>query len=304
MIDFELHILGCGSASPTTRHLATSQIVKWADKLYMVDCGEGTQVQMRHRRIRFSRLNHIFISHLHGDHCFGLPGLISTFGMLERRADLFIHGPEGVEAYLQPILDRFCKGLPFQVRFNAIDPCRHAPVMEDHSLKVYSIPLKHRLPTCGFLFEEKKREARLIREMVDFYHIPLRLLQGIKRGDDYQTPGGELIPHARLTRPSDPPRRYAYCSDTVFKPDIIPLIRGVDLLYHEATFCEADAARASATGHSTARQAAEMARLAEVGKLVIGHFSSRYKTDDLLKEEAGRVFPGTILASEGLVVPV
>lgn len=264
MVDFQLHILGCGSASPTTRHMATSQIVKWRDKLYMVDCGEGTQVQMRRQQLRFSRLNHIFISHLHGDHCFGLPGMVSTFGMLERRADLFIHAPDGLEAYLQPILDRFCKGLSFQVRFNRIDPFRHALIMEDRSMRVYSIPLKHRLPTCGFLFEEKNEEAP-------------------------QSP---------------PPRRYAYCSDTVFCPDIIPLIQGVDLLYHEATFCEAHKVRAKQTAHSTALQAAEIALRAGAKKLVIGHFSSRYKTEEVFKQEADSLFAGTILACEGQVIPV
>jgi ribonuclease Z len=304
MIEFELHILGCGSASPTTRHLATSQIIKWGDKLYMIDCGEGTQVQMRYRRVRFSRLNHVFISHLHGDHCFGLPGLVSTLGMLGRTGDLFIHGPRGIEEYLQPILNLFCKGLTFKILFNTIDPCKQALIMEDRSLRVYSIPLKHRIPACGFLFEEKEKEARLIREMIDFYQIPVKLRQGIKQGNDYITPDGEVIPNARLTCPADPPRRYAYCSDTSFCPDIVPFIKGVNLLYHEATFTEADVVRARETGHSTAIQAAEIARMAQVGKLVIGHFSSRYKTDHTLKQEADSRFPGTILADEGLVLPV
>jgi ribonuclease Z len=304
MADFELHILGCGSASPTTRHLPTSQIINLRDKLYMIDCGEGAQVQMRHGRIKFSRLNHIFISHLHGDHCFGLPGLISTFGMLEHRGCLVIHGAKEVEEYLQPILDRFCRGLSFDVIFNVINPYDHALIMEDRSLKVYSIPLKHRIPSCGFLFEEKAKEDHLLREIADYYQIPLSLRSGIKQGDDYVTPEGEIISHARLTRPAPPPRRYAYCSDTAFSPDIVPVIKGVDLLYHEATFIEADIARARETAHSTAAQAAGIARMAEVKRLLIGHFSARYDNDDLFKLEADKVFPGTILAREGLVMPV
>jgi ribonuclease Z len=304
MADFELHILGCGSALPTTRHLATSQIINLRDKLYMVDCGEGTQVQMRHARVKFNRLNHIFISHLHGDHCFGLPGLISTFGMLERRSDLFIHGTKDLEDYLQPILNRFCKSFPFDIHFNTINPRNHELIMEDRSMRVYSIPLKHRVPTCGFLFEEKAKEDHLIREMADFYQIPVRLLRGIKQGDDYVTPEGERIPHARLTRPAATPRRYAYCSDTAFLPDIIPLVKGVDLLYHEATFIEADKVRARETAHSTAAQAAEIARQAEVKRLIIGHFSARYDDDNLFKREADTIFPDTILAREGLVVSV
>ena len=155
MADFDVTILGCGSALPTTRHLASSQVVDLRDKLYMIDCGEGTQVQMRHQHIKFSRLNHIFISHLHGDHCFGLPGLVSTLGMLGRLGELVIHGPAAVETFMRPLLDLFCKGLPFEVRFNPIDPTQHQLVMEDRSLKVYSLPLKHRIPCCGYLFAEK-----------------------------------------------------------------------------------------------------------------------------------------------------
>jgi ribonuclease Z len=270
----------------------------------MIDCGEGTQVRMRYGRIKFNRLNHIFISHLHGDHCFGLPGLISTFGMLERRGDLFIHGPKEVEDYLQPILNRFCRGIHFHVIFNAIDPKKHMLIMEDRSVNVYSIPLKHRIPTCGFLFEEKAKEDHLLSEMADFYQIPVSLRRSIKQGCDYITPEGERIPHVRLTRPALPPKRYAYCSDTSFSPDIVPLIKGVDLLYHEATFIEDDIVRARETVHSTAAQAAEIARRADVKKLVIGHFSSRYKDEYIHKLEADKVFPGTILANEGLVIQV
>lgn len=302
MADFCINILGCGSALPTTRHTATSQVVNLRDKLYMIDCGEGTQVQMRHQRIKFSRLNHIFISHLHGDHCFGLPGLISTLGMLGRTGSLTIHAPKEIENYMLPIMGQFNKGLPYDVYFNPIDTCKHSLVMEDRSLKVYSIPLNHRIPTCGFLFEEKAKEAHLIREMADFYQIPVKLLRGIKQGDDFITPEGEVVPNSRLTRPAEPPKRYAYCSDTAFYPDIIPIIQEVDLLYHEATFTESDKARAKETFHSTASEAAEIARQAQVKRLVIGHFSARYEDDSILKEEADKIFPDTILAKEGLVL--
>lgn len=304
MADFKINILGCGSALPTTRHLATSQVVDLRDKLYMIDCGEGTQVQMRNMRIRFNRLGHIFISHLHGDHCFGLPGLISTLGMLGRTGDLVVHGPKEVETYLRPVMDLFCRGLEFKVRFNPIDTTRHALVMEDRSLSVYSIPLKHRIPTCGYLFAEKPKEAHIIREMTDFYQVPVRCMKDIKQGQDYVTPEGEIIPNSRLTRPSAPPKRYAFCSDTAYSPSIIPIIEGVDLLYHEATFAESDVARARETFHSTARQAAEIARKANVGRLVIGHYSARYDDLSVLRQEAEAVFPGTILANEGMVLPL
>ena len=304
MAEFNINILGCGSALPTTRHLATSQIVDLRDKLYMIDCGEGTQVQMRRMRVRFGRLAHIFISHLHGDHCFGLPGLISTLGMLGRTGELVVHGPKEVETYLRPVMDLFCRGMEFEVRFNPVDTRSHSLVMEDRSLSVYSIPLKHRIPTCGYLFAEKPKEAHIIREMTDFYQVPVRCMKDIKQGQDSVTPEGEVVPNSRLTRPAAPPKRYAFCSDTAYNRSIIPIIEGADLLYHEATFAECDLARAKETFHSTARQAAEIARDAHVKRLVIGHYSARYEDLSELHREAEAVFPGTILGNEGTVIPV
>lgn len=304
MAEFNVNILGCGSALPTTRHLATSQVVDLRDKLYMIDCGEGTQVQMRRMRIRFGRLAHVFISHLHGDHCFGLPGLISTLGMLGRTGELVVHGPKEVEDYLRPVMDLFCRGMEFEVRFNPVDTRTHSLVMEDRSLSVYSIPLKHRIPTCGYLFVEKPKEAHIIREMTDFYQVPVRCMKDIKQGKDYVTPEGEVIHNSRLTRPAAPPKRYAFCSDTACNRSIIPIIEGVDLLYHEATFAECDLNRAKETFHSTARQAAEIARDAQVKRLVIGHYSARYEDLSELHGEAEAVFPGTILGNEGMVIPV
>ena len=304
MAEFNINILGCGSALPTTRHLATSQIVDLRDKLYMIDCGEGTQVQMRRMRVRFGRLAHIFISHLHGDHCFGLPGLISTLGMLGRTGELVVHGPKEVETYLRPVMDLFCRGMEFEVRFNPVDTRSHSLVMEDRSLSVYSIPLKHRIPTCGYLFAEKPKEAHIIREMTDFYQVPVRCMKDIKQGQDYVTPEGEVVPNSRLTRPAAPPKRYAFCSDTAYNRSISPIIEGADLLYHEATFAECDLARAKETFHSTARQAAEIARDAHVKRLVIGHYSARYEDLSELHREAEAVFPGTILGNEGTVIPV
>ncbi|MBP7486298.1 MAG: ribonuclease Z [Parabacteroides sp.] len=301
---FEVNILGCGSALPTTRHLASSQVINLRDKLYMIDCGEGTQIQMRRMRIKFSRLNHIFISHMHGDHCFGLPGLISTLGMLGRNGELVIHGPKEIETYMKPILSTFCRELPYSVRFNHITPDVSELIWEDRSVSVYSIPLKHRLPTSGFLFAEKAKEAHIIKEMTDFYKIPVKDLPSIKRGEDFITSDGERIANARLTRPATPPKKYAYCSDTAYSEKIIPIIEGVDLLYHEATFTNEDAARAKETFHSTARQAAEIARKANVKRLVIGHYSARYEELHTLKKEAEEIFPDTILGEEGLTLSV
>lgn len=302
MADFDIHILGCGSALPTTRHLPTAQVINLRDKLFMIDCGEGAQLQMRRMRIRFSRITHIFISHSHGDHCFGLPGLISTLGMLGRKGDLFIYGPEEIGTYIQNILDTLCRGMEYQVIFHPVNTQESQIVMEDRSVTVRSIPLKHRIPCCGYLFEEKPKEAHIIRDMIDFYHVPVKDIQHIKQGEDFVTEEGEIIPNCRLTRPAEPPHRYAFCSDTAYDPSIIPLVENVDLLYHEATFAEADLPRAQETFHSTARQAAEIAKAAHVKKLLIGHYSARYEHLDDIQREATAVFPQTLLAEEGMSI--
>lgn len=302
MEKFELHILGCGSALPTTRHFATSQVVNLRDKLFMIDCGEGAQMQLRKLRLKFSRLNHIFISHLHGDHCFGLMGLISTFGLLGRTAELHIHSPKGLEELLTPMLNFFCHTLAYKVIFHEFDTRQTSVVYEDRSMTVTTIPLQHRIPCCGFLFAEKARPNHIIRDMVDFYKVPVYELNRIKNGSDYVTPEGEVIANTRLTRPSDPPRKYAYCSDTIFRPEIVKQLSGVDLLFHEATFAESELARAKETYHTTAAQAARIALEAGVRQLVIGHFSARYEDESILLKEASAVFPNTILAKENLCI--
>lgn len=302
MEKFELHILGCGSALPTTRHFATSQVVNLRDKLFMIDCGEGAQMQLRKSRLKFSRLNHIFISHLHGDHCFGLMGLISTFGLLGRTAELHIHSPKGLEELLTPMLNFFCHTLAYKVIFHEFDTRQTSVVYEDRSMTVTTIPLQHRIPCCGFLFAEKARPNHIIRDMVDFYKVPVYELNRIKNGSDYVTPEGEVIANTRLNRPSDPPRKYAYCSDTIFRPEIVKQLSGVDLLFHEATFAESELARAKETYHTTAAQAARIALEAGVRQLVIGHFSARYEDESILLKEASAVFPNTILAKENLCI--
>lgn len=304
MEKFELHILGCGSALPTTRHFPTSQILNVRDKLFMIDCGEGAQLQFRKSRLKFSRLNHIFISHLHGDHCFGLLGLISTLNLLGRTAELHIHSPQGLEELLRPMLDFFNHQMTYPVVFHAFETKEPTLVYEDRSLTVTTIPLRHRMPTCGFLFAEKPRPNHIIREMIDFYQIPVYELNRIKNGADYVTPDGETIPNSRLTRPSDPPRSYAYCSDTLPLASVVEQVRGVDLLFHEATFVEEDAARAKETYHTTASQAASIAREAGVKRLLVGHFSARYDNEELLLGQARAVFPETLLAKETLCVPI
>ena len=298
MEKFEVNILGCGSALPTTRHFASSQVINIREKLFMVDCGEGAQLQLRRSKLKFTRLNHIFISHLHGDHCFGLMGLISTFGLLGRTAALHIYAHEELQKLLAPHLEFFCKGMTYDVVFHAIDPTKAAIIYDDRSVSISTIPLKHRIPTCGFLFQEKKTPNHIIRDMVDFYQIPVFELNRIKNGEDYITPEGVVVPNNRLTTPSAPARSYAYCSDTAYQRSIIPQIKGVDLLFHESTFAQSDAARAKETFHTTASQAAEIARDAEAKQLVIGHFSARYEDESILLKEAQAIYPNTLLAKE------
>ena len=304
MEKFEVNILGCGSALPTTRHFASSQVINIREKLFMVDCGEGAQLQLRRSKLKFTRLNHIFISHLHGDHCFGLMGLISTFGLLGRTAALHIYAHEELQKLLAPHLEFFCKGMTYDVVFHAIDPTKATVIYDDRSVSVSTIPLKHRIPTCGFLFQEKKTPNHIIRDMVDFYQIPVFELNRIKSGEDYVTPDGVVVPNSRLTTPSAPARSYAYCSDTICLRNILPQIKGVDLLFHEGTFAQCDAARAKETFHTTAQQAAEIARDAEAKQLVIGHFSARYEDESVLLKEAQAVFPNTLLAKENLRITI
>lgn len=293
-----LTILGCGSALPTRKNFPSSQLLELREKQYLIDCGEGTQIRMRQMGLKINRLNHIFISHLHGDHCFGLIGLISSFGMLNRTAELHIHAQPDLEKLMFPQLQYFCNDLPFKIIFHSINTRKNELIFEDRTIKVFTIPLKHRVPCCGFLFEEKPRDRHIIREMINFYNIPTWRIPKIKQGENFVTESGEIIDNGQLTIASDIPKRFAYCSDTAYSEKIISLIEGVDCLYHEATFLEVDMIRSNQTEHSTARQAALIAKKANVKKLIIGHFSARYNNLNLLLEESKTVFENTILGED------
>jgi ribonuclease Z len=303
-MNFSVNILGCGSALPTVRHYLSSQVVGFQGRLYMIDCGEGTQLRFRAMKFNFQKLERIFISHLHGDHCFGLPGLISTFSLLGRTSDLHIHAHPDAEMLFRPILCHSCHELPYRVFFHAYDPSVSETLFEDNWIKVTSIPLKHRVPTAGFLFEKKETNRRINREMMEFYKIPIIAIKGIVGGADFETVEGELIPNSILTSPPRPARRYAYCSDSAFCEDVIPIIEGVDVLYHEATFAESDLHLARETFHSTASQAAQIALRSGVKRLIIGHFSARYPNEDMLLREAREIFPNTFLAAESKVFDI
>jgi ribonuclease Z len=302
MEKFEINILGCGSAVPTTRHNPSAQIVNVRDKLSLVDCGEGTQLQMRYHRLRFMNLRNIFISHLHGDHCLGLIGLISSFGLLGRTADLHIYAPADYDDLFHRQLDYFCQGLEYRVVFHPLDTTLHQCIYDDRSVSIHTLPLDHRVPSCGFLFREKPTLPHIRRDVTDYYGIPVSQLNNIKNGADWTLPDGTVIPNSRLTRSADPTRSYAYCSDTAYKPDLIPLLEGVTLLYHEATYGDDRQDRAEKYHHSTARQAAMLAKACHARKLLIGHYSAHYPDENELLEQAREVFPDTVSADEGMKI--
>lgn len=304
MEPFKVHILGCGCALPTMRHYASSQVVELREKLFMIDCGEGTQVQLRRSKIRFTKLGVVFISHIHGDHCFGLIGMISTFNMLGRTAPLAVYAPAGLKPVLDNLIDTFCGHLDFEVVFHAVDTTRHQVIYEDRSLTVESIPLKHRLPCSGFLFREKPILPHIRRDMIDFYHIPVSQINNIKNGADWVDEEGRVVHNSRLVRSAEAPRSYAYCSDTQYLPDLHEIIKDVSTLYHESTYLSNDEARAKMYFHSTAAQAARVASDAHVGKLVLGHYSAKYDDESLLLAEAANIFPNTVLSNEGMVIDV
>lgn len=302
MEPFKIHILGCGSALPTLRHNPSAQVVELRGKQFMIDCGEGTQTQMRRQRIGFNKVVAIFISHIHGDHCFGLIGMLSSFGLLGRTMPLAIYAPKEFKPVLDMMLKTFCYDFDYEIQFHAVDTTKQQVIYEDRSLTVESIPLKHRLPTCGFLFREKPTLPHIRRDMIDFYRIPVSQINNIKNGASWTDEEGREIPNERLTMPADKPRSYAYCSDTSYLPTLHERIAGVSCLYHESTYTTADADRAEMYFHSTAAQAAQVARDANSGRLLLGHYSSKYDDERQLLKEAQEVFAQSQLTNEGMTI--
>lgn len=304
MTPFKIHILGCGSALPTLHHNATSQIVEIRGKFFMIDCGEGTQIQVRRSKVHFSKVQAVFISHLHGDHCFGLFGMISTFGMTGRTAPLQIYAPKEFEDYFKLSMELFCKGLEYKVIFHPVDTTETNVIYEDKSLTVETIPLEHRVPCCGFLFREKPTAPHIRRDMIDYYNIPISQINNVKAGSDWTTIDGDIIPNSRLTTPADNPRSYAYCSDTRYMKQLYKKVIGVNVLYHESTYASEHKDRAKTYYHSTSQEAATVAYEACVGKLLLGHYSARYINEDVLLSEAKAIFPNSFLTNEGMVFEV
>nr|WP_242528076.1 ribonuclease Z [Muricauda sp. CAU 1633] len=296
--------MGCYSATPRTFTNPTSQVLETKNHLFLIDCGEGTQVQLRKYKVKFSRIKHIFISHLHGDHFFGLPGLVSTFRLLGRESELHIYGPKGIKEAITLFLKLGDSWTNYPLVFHELESKESELLFEDEKISVRTIPLDHRVYTNGFLFQEKPAPRTLDIEMAKKYRIDKSQFNNIKNGADGVSENGELIPNKQITLPPPKPKSYAFCSDTVYKESIVPIIKNVDMLYHESTFLETETHLSTKTKHSTAKQAAQIAKQAKVGTLILGHYSTRYKSLELFREEALQVFPNVELADDGKIFEI
>lgn len=297
---FEITILGSNSAVPAHGRHPTSQVVHHRDQLFLIDCGEGTQIQLDRFKVRVTRIDEIFISHLHGDHFFGLIGLITSFHLNRREKPLTVYCPKGLDEVIRLQLKCSQTDLRFPLHFKFYEPENGQVIFESDTLQVQTLKLNHRIPCAGFIFREKPATEKNIRsEVIEQYDLDIPQIQQIKKGHDLVLPNGTVIKNSELTLKPYHPRTYAYCTDTAPVESILPFISGVDLLYHEATFDQAHEQRAQETFHSTTLQAAGIAKKAEVKKLIIGHFSARYKALDDMLDQAQSVFPNTELATEG-----
>lgn len=294
-----LTVLGCYAATPRTFTNPTSQVLEMQNRLFLIDCGEGTQVQLRKNKIKFSKINQIFISHLHGDHCYGLIGLVSTFMSLGRVNDLHIYGPKGIKQIINLQLRLSNSWTSYKLIFHELISTESEVIFEDDKVVVKTIPLKHRVYTNGFLFQEKVGERKLDINAVQEYEIETCYFQNIKNGKDITLDDGRVIPNDKLSFDALPPKSYAFCSDTVYDETIVPLIKDVDVLYHESTFLDSEEFLSGKTMHCTAKQAAKIALKANVGQLVLGHFSTRYPSIELFREEAQTIFENVLLADDG-----
>lgn len=296
----KLTILGCYAATPRTLTNPTSQVLEIRNRLFLIDCGEGTQVQLRKNKIKFSKINHIFISHLHGDHLYGLIGTISTFSLLGRTTDLHIYGPKGIKELILLQLKLTESWTTYSLFFHELESKESEVIFEDNKVIVKTIPLKHRVYTNGFLFQEKPAERKLNVEAVQHYNVHVAYYQKIKNGGNVTLDDGTVIENEKLTFDPEPPKSYAFCSDTVYNEDLIPIIENTDVLYHESTFLESEAPLALKTLHSTAKEAASIALKANVKHLVLGHYSTRYDGIERFKEEAETIFPNVLLGNDGV----
>ncbi len=300
----KLTILGCYSATPRANAHTTAQVLEIKNHYFLIDCGEGTQRQLRRYKISFSRIKHIFISHLHGDHVYGLIGFISSMGLLHREKELHVHGPKGIKKLILTQLKLSESYTPFPLYFHELTQTQPEVIFEDDKVTVENIPLDHRIYTNGYLFKEKPSDRKLLIEKAKAYDIDVALYNNIKKGKDIRLDSGVLLKNEELTADPPPPKSYAFCSDTAYKPDIVSQIKGVTALYHEATFQEDHSDLCDYTKHSTAKQAARIAEMAQVGKLILGHYSGRYSSLSGFLEEAKSIFSKTALAEDGKVFKI
>lgn len=297
----KLTILGCYSATPRTLNNTTSQVLEINNHMFLIDCGEGTQVQLRKHKIKFNRIKHIFISHLHGDHFFGLVGLISTFRLLTREADLHIYGPKGIKEVITLYMKLADSWTNYRLIFHELTSTESELIFEDDKVAVYTIPLNHRVYTNGYLFKEKEGPRKLDVEAAKKAHIDVAYYRKLTQGFDVKNEKGQIIENHTVTKDGLKPKSYAFCSDTMYKEAIVPIIQNVDVLYHESTFLDQHANLAVNTKHSTAKEAALIAKKAHVGTLILGHYSTRYSNIQVFKEEAETVFKPVELAEDSKV---
>jgi ribonuclease Z len=304
MMKFSVTILGSNSAIPAPDRNPTAQVVNINDHLFLVDCAEGTQLQMRRFKIHALRVNHVFISHLHGDHFFGLIGLISSYNLLERRTPLHIFAPQPLEEVLHLQLDVAGTQLVYPLYFHPVDPSLHRVIFENEVVTVEAFPVVHRIPTCGFVFRERARPRNIRKDFLEIENPSFDDIRLIKAGSDYTNPAGKLYRHEAITFSRHEPGKYAYCTDTAYHEPLTTYVRGADLLYHEATFMESEAGTAEVKYHATAMQAATIALKAGVKRLILGHYSSRYDDLEPLLAEARSIFPESYLAMDGDVFEI
>lgn len=291
-----LTILGFNSAIPTVNSAPTAQFLEMEERAFLIDCGEGTQVQLRKAKARFSKINHIFISHLHGDHCFGLPGLIASFRLLGRETPLYIYGPKGIKQMLETIFRITETHKGFELVYHELESKKSVKIFEDSRIEVFTIPLNHRIYCNGYLFREKEKERHLnMKEIAKYPEIETCDYHNLKLGKDFILSDGYVLKNELLTTEPSKSVSYAFCSDTRYQESILPIIENVDVLYHEATFLHELKDMADYTGHTTALEAARIARKANVGKLILGHFSNRYHDLNVFTDEAREVFANTFL---------
>jgi ribonuclease Z len=303
-MSFTLTVLGSSSALPTSARFPTAQVLNVHERFFLIDCGEGTQIQLRRFSVNMSKINHIFISHLHGDHVFGLYGLFSSYNLMGRKQDLHIYAHGDFASSLDHYRAHFGVEMSYHIIHHPIVSNQPGALYEDKHLTVNTIPLRHSIPVVGFVFREKKRPLNIRKEAIEKYNLGIRDIRQIKDGHDLTTPSGETIPNSELTHVPYRSRSFAFCTDTSCFPKLQEYLKDIDLLYFEATFAEKDKRLAKLTGHSTAGQAAKLAKLSNVGKLLIGHFSSRYKSINLLINEAREIFPETYAVEDGEKYPV